>query len=123
MKNLIRKILKEELNEFEWVNDILNNTQYKFDENDDSTDLTLGDTVVFIPNEMGYKYERCAGKITSETEVKSFDVHAMMDEIDSEITISNIKCNPESYKFPNNEYRTTLTSEWFFEHNWYIINK
>ena len=125
MKDLIRKILKEEQDELGWMDNVLASSDKlnKYDYTDDSADMKVGDRVIFAPNIKGYPYERCAGKIMNERTVKVFDEHTFNDMEETEFEIGKIKCNPESYKFPNNHVTTRTDSEWFGDHYWYITNK
>ena len=100
-----------------------NPTINKYDYDDDKADMKVGDRVIFAPATKGYPYKRCAGKIMNERTVKVFDEHTPWDMEETEFEIGKIKCNPESYKFPNNHVTTRTDSDWFLDHYWYIKNK
>ena len=55
MKDLIRKILKEEQDELGWMDNVLASSDIlnKYDYDDDKADMKVGDRVIFAPATKG----------------------------------------------------------------------
>lgn len=119
MKNLIKKILKEEFDNFEWTEELFNQPI-----DIETYDIEVGKKIMFVPTEdSDYrdKYSKCIGQISDVQEIPYSEDGGWTEDVIRRITISNIVCDPESYKYQNNRYVWTEYDEWETEHEFYLI--
>jgi hypothetical protein len=118
---LTSKGLLKEDEDLKWIEDALNEPNMD-DLDDDSWDLNIGDRIVFVPITKGYDYDRCVGVVKNVEEHYYPVEDSLEDDFNTEVTINNIKCTPESNMYPNNELKFILEGdEWIDDHNIYKI--